>query len=158
MKNKILFSFLAIAMLAMFIAPSSANAQQRNMTIVTNNPEFSVKVKSCAASGKTIIITLMLENLGTNDVVVDFNNGGAYDDQGNFYQVSTKFTNEENYTKWSPGWTLLPEVPAKLQVKMEGVPVDVENIPRLQLRIRCSVWGLSDEKPVTIRNIPVTRQ
>lgn len=147
-------------MLAMFIAPTTVNAQQRNMTIVTNNPDFSVKVKRCAASGKTIIVDLVLENLGTNDVKIEFfelNGAGAIDDQGNSYGIAYKFANARSYEGRSYDNILIPEVPTKLSVKIEGVPADVESIVRLQLDARCQTWGI-DGKPVTIRNIPITRQ
>lgn len=138
----------------------AASQQQRNMTIVTNHPDFSVKVKRCAASGKTVIIDLILENIGTNDVVIgmnEFAEAGAYDDQGNFYSLTYKYANDRDYEGRSYDHTLLPGVPAKLSIKIEGVPLDVESIARLKAHVYCDAWGLGD-KSVTIRNIPVTRK
>lgn len=160
MKNKILFSFLAIAMLAMFIAPSAANAQQRNMTIVTNHPDFSVKVKRCAASGKTVIIDFILENTGTNDVNIDlgfYAQGKAWDDQGNVYSLTYRFANQKGYSLEDRGNALIAGVPTKMSVKIEDVPIDAEYISKIIVDIKCDDWAL-ERKGVSIRNIPITRQ
>lgn len=138
----------------------SSSQQQRNLSIVTNHPDFSVKVKRCAASGKTVIIDLILENVGTNDVSIgmdEFAGAGAYDDQGNYYSLTYKYANDRDYGGRSHNHSLLAGVPAKLSIKIEGVPLDVESIARLKAHVYCDAWGLGD-KSVTIRNIPVTRR
>lgn len=143
----------------------SGTQQQRNMTIVTNHPDFSVKVKRCAASGKTVIIDFIIENIGTNDVNLNlgdsesyFTSGRGWDDQGNEYLPRYKYANGTNYDMMVGPKALLAGVPTKLSVKLEGVPVDAESIAKLLLDIRCDEWGIGKDKPVTIRFIPITRQ
>lgn len=144
----------------------SSTQQQRNMTIVTNHPDFSIKVKRCAASGKTVVIDMIFENLGTTDEIIRFGSSTedneVYDDQGNTYGVSYKVANG-GYEDWAPGYwlkqhSLIAGVPTKVTVKIEGVPLDVESIARLQMPILCGDWGIDNNKPVIIRFIPITRQ
>lgn len=142
-------------------------AQDAPLKIVTNHPDFSIKVKRCAASGKTVIIDLILNNNGTNDVENVTAGGGeygravAYDDEGNIYEVNAikvKVANKPEYTKWETDKFNIPSgVPMKLSVQLEGVPQSAESIARLKLVLKCSVWGLNDDKPVKINNIPITR-
>lgn len=142
-----------------------SSQQTRNITIVTNHPDFSIKVKRCAASGNTIIIDLILENIGTNDVTLDlgnsqtyFTSGRAWDDQGNEYIPFYKYANDDGYHMMTGQKALIAGVPTKLSIKIEGVPVDVETIAKLLLDIRSREWGLVKDKPVTIGFIPITRQ
>lgn len=164
MKHKLLFSFLVIAMLAVFIAPPSANAQQRNMTIVTNHPDFSVKVTRCVASGKTVVIDMILENLGTDDVELKFGDsetyftsGRAWDDQGNEHYLYYKYANDDGYKFYTWG-ALIAGIKTRLSIRLENIPTDSETIAKLQMDIRCDQWGLGKDKPVIIRFIPITRQ
>lgn len=132
---------------------------QRNMTIVTKHPDFSVKVKRCMASGKTVIIDLILENLGTDDVSLEFYNGNSYswDSEGNCFTNFFKYANNETYHFQQSG-VLLPGIPTKFSVKIEDVPVSAERIAKMQIPVICNQWGLSDVQAILIRNIPITRQ
>ena len=49
----------------------NVSAQDAPLKIVTNHPDFKIKVKRCAASGKTVVLDLILNNEGTNDVKID---------------------------------------------------------------------------------------
>ena len=49
---------------------------QDGIKIVTNHPDLNLKVKRCAASGTTVILDLVLNNVGVNDVEDVLVNGG----------------------------------------------------------------------------------
>lgn len=139
---------------------------QDGLKIVTNHPDFKIKVKRCAASGKTVIIDLILTNEGTNDVEgIDgcggFNRSEAYDDEGNIYKernLKVKVANSEMYNDMGSGRFNIPVgVPMKYSVRIEGVPQSAESIARLKLFFYYAGWGLDDNKPVRISNIPISR-
>ena len=139
------------------------------LTIVSNHPDFKIKVKRCAASGKTVIIDLLLTNTGTQDVDGLVAYGGrdefghnlptqVYDIEGNIYnyQIYVKLANSEKYSieQWVD---LLPDVPVKMSVKVEGVSTTAEAFARVRLSFKCNKWGLYQEKPAVLRNIPISR-
>ena len=161
--KKILFILMAM----MVIGVQNISAQDAPMKIVTNHPDFNIKVKRCAASGKTVILDLILTNEGTNDVENVWVYGGwsnhseAYDDQGNIYQndaIAVKVANRKEYSCGDTGRFNIPTgVPMRLSVRIDGVPTAAESIARFKLFVNCSAWNLNDEKPVLFRNIPITR-
>ena len=82
--------FLLMVMIAFGF--QSVHAQDTPIKIVTGHPDLKVKVKRCAASGKTIILDLVFSNEGARDVESfallgspAWNRGEAYDDEGNIY-------------------------------------------------------------------------
>ena len=157
--------FLLIMMAIFAFSFQSANAQD-GIKIVTNHPDFKIKVKRCAASGKTVIIDLILTNEGTNDVE-GINGGGgwnyseAYDDEGNIYNhgsLKVKVANREMYDEQGSGMFNIPVgVPMKFSVRIEGVPQSAESIARLKLAFYYGGWGLDNSKPIRISNIPISR-
>lgn len=140
---------------------------QDGLKIVTNHPDFKIKVKRCEASGKTVIVDLILINQGVNDVEKIKGNGGwgnwgrseAYDDEGNIYDnIQVKVSNKENYNSYDSGEFNIPAgVPMKFSVKIDGVPQSAESIARLKLVFFYNGWGLNGDKPVKISNIPISR-
>ena len=158
---------ILLIMMAMFAFGIQNVSAQDAIKIVTNHPDFKIKVKRCAASGKTVIIDLVLNNTGTNDVegLEAFGGGNlseAYDDEGNIYQdnnLKVKVANRQNLEKYGSGRFNIPAgVPMKLSVSIEGVPQSAESIARLKLHIKCDAWGLGyPDKFVKINNIPITR-
>ena len=158
--------FILMAMFAFGL--QNVKAQDAPLKIVTNNPDFTIKVKRCAASGKTVIIDLILNNVGTNDVEVKEVRGGggsyfseAYDDEGNIYQsenLKVKIANRTSYEVYDTGSFSIPSgVPMRLSVQIDGVSPSAENIARLKLVFYCKTWGLDPDKPVIISNIPIVR-
>lgn len=154
---------ILLVLMAMFAFGLQNVSAQDAIKIVTNHPDFKIKVKRCAASGKTVVIDLILTNEGTNDVKVnDVFAGGwseAYDDEGNIYQnsIHAKIANRERYTD-STGSFLIPVgVPMKLSIQINNVSSSAESIARLSLRVDCPTWGLGNNKPVKISNIPISR-
>ena len=162
--KKILLTLMAIFAFGL----QNVCAQDAPLKIVTNHPDFSIKVKRCAASGKTVIIDLILNNNGTNDVDVNEVRGGggsyiseAYDDEGNIYQsenLKVKIANRTAYELYGSGEFSIPSgVPMRLSIQINNVPQSAESIARLKLIFNCKVWGLNYDKPVRINNIPITR-
>lgn len=157
---------ILLFLMAMFaLGLQNINAQD-GIKILTNHPDFNIKVKRCAASGKTVIIDLVLNNTGVNDVenVVVWggnNYSEAYDDEGNMYQhdnFKVRVANKPNYDSWQTDKFNIPTgVPIRLSISIEGVPQSAESIARLKLIIRCDAWGIGRDKPVKISNIPISR-
>ena len=162
---------ILLVLMAMFaLGFQNVNAQD-GIKIVTNHPDFKIKVKRCAASGKTVIIDFILTNEGANDVENMFGCGGgghhgganseAYDDEGNIYKggnLQVKVANSDHYSSYSSGNFNIPVgVPMKYSVKIDGVPQSAESIARLKMFFFHDGWGLGWDKPVRISNIPISR-
>lgn len=155
---------ILLMMVAMFFATGIYAQDAKPMKIITNHPDFKVKVKRCAASDKTVIIDLIFSNVSSSDVDMRVSGGGAtvaYDDDGNIYQGEKLKVQIANSGDWSEYWpssfTLPAEVPVKITYKIEGVPSSVESLPRLMVAVSCDKWGLNKEKPIKITNIPISR-
>ena len=145
-------------------------AQETPTRIVTNHPDFKIKVSRCAASGKTVVIDFVLTNAGTQDIdgVMVYGGGSgpwstateAYDSEGNIYKneeaISIRMANFDEYSR-EQKFDLIPDVPMKMSIRINGVPTSVESIARLKIEFRCPKWGLNYDKPVVIRNIPISR-
>lgn len=151
------------AMLALAIQSLQAQAP---LKIVTNHPDFKIKVQRCAASGKTVIIDLILTNEGATDVEDilgrggDWGNSEAYDSDGNIYQggnIQVRVANRARYSGDSGRFKIPTGVPMRFSVCLENVPLSVESIARLSLVFECQKWGLNKNKPVKISNIPISR-
>ena len=142
----------------------NVNAQD-GIKIVTNHPDLTIKVKRCTANGKTVVLDLIFTNTSGNDadMRICMGNGETkiHDDEGNEYNgdyegpVSVKIANKRS-AQWVEDFTLISDVPTKVQWTITGVPNSVEEIARVQFKIICNAWSLDNY--VTIRNIPITRQ
>lgn len=158
------FLFAMMALLAITFQGLQAQAP---LKIVTNHPDFKINVKRCAASGKTVIIDLILTNEGATDVEDIKGYGGcsdgseAYDNDGNIYQgdaVKVRVANRQDYTcSWSGDFKIPVGVPMRYSICIENVPVSTESIARLSLHFECKKWGLGRDKLVKISNIPISR-
>lgn len=157
------FLFTMMALLAITFQGLQAQAP---LKIVTNHPDFKINVKRCAASGKTVIIDLILTNEGATDVEKIEGAGGfygseAYDNEGNIYQNSAlkvRVANRQNYTDTGSGDFKIPVgVPMRYSICIENVPISAESIARLSLHFECEKWGLNRDKLVKISNIPISR-
>jgi len=147
-------------------------AQDAPLKIVTNHPDFKIKVKRCAASGKTVVIDLILMNEGTNDVENIRVHGGIapsgwgaaeiYDDEGNIYRgenILVKIANDKEWGVYSTSRFNIPTgVPMKLYVQVNGFSTSAESIARMKLYVDCPAWGINNnDKPVKFSNIPIIR-
>lgn len=133
--------------------------------LVTNHPDFKIKVRRCEASGKTCVIDLILENVGSSDVTIrvkssfDHDSLIAYDDEANEY----KYINLSVGSKWIPtayseNKTLLAGVPVKARIQIEGVAESATMFRRLDWRITSNAWGLDYNKPIKFINLPISRE
>lgn len=161
--------FLLMAMFAFGF--QSVNAQDEPIKIVTGHPDLKVKVKRCAASGKTIVLDLVVSNEGARDVerfallgCPAWERGEAYDDEGNIYnepnggRILLKVTNGASYEPYTNEFRLLSGIPMRVSVRIEDFSTSATSIAFLKLGVDCDELGLGDHnKSITFRNIPISR-
>ena len=140
----------------------NVSAQDAPLKIVTNHPDLKIKVKRCAASGKSVYLELLLNNVGTNDVEAQARSWKsiAYDNEGNIYEegnIKVKVANKADYGFYSGMFDIPVGVPMKLSILIEGVTTAAETLSRFKLHLDCSKWGLSENKLIVFSNIPITR-
>ena len=131
--------------------------------LVTNHPDFKIKVRRCEASGKTCVIDLIVENVGSTDVtmLVSYHSSYmiAYDDEANQY---TNMKLSLGSTEWinSGGSyrTLMAGVPVKARIQIEGVAESATMFRRLDWKMQCEAWGLNLSKPIKFINLPISRE
>ena len=153
-------------MMAMFAFGWQNVSAQDGIKIVTNHPDFKVKVARCAVSGTTAIIDLNFINIGSNDIDELVVYGGAakseaIDSDGNIYNennIKVKLSKETEYHNYRCPLSMPTDVPMKVTVKLENFSKAAETIARLKLTVNCRPWGLTEDKPLRISNIPVTRE
>lgn len=158
---------ILLILMAMFaFGLQSVNAQ---MKIVSGHPDFKVKVSRCVASGKSVIMDLVFQNIGSNDVqdvtVIGSYNGAseAYDSEGNIYKgqdtdIEIKIANAPGYDCHESSRFLIPtDVPIKCSVRINGVPNNAESISRLLLIVNCPAWGIGWDNKLKITNVPISR-
>ena len=148
----------------------NVSAQDAPLKIVTGHPDFKIQIKRCAASGSTVVIDMVLSNVGAKDIDAitlygspAWNRGEVYDDEGNIYsegngkKISLQLTNVKEYFGWIGPFRILSDVPMRLSVRIEDFSTTAERIALLQLGVDCAQWGLENNKSITIRNIPISR-
>ena len=166
MKKVICFiiALLTMPFVAQGETPNSAVQQTK---IVTNCPYLKVSIVKCVANGKTVILEMKMTNMSGNDAndvslycVRDVIQ--AYDDQGNIYEngaVALKFANKEFVSSSGARYDFLADVPVRVTVRFEGVSTIAEALARVTIRFQDhDVLGLKYSTPITLRNIPITRQ
>ena len=125
-----------------------------------------MKVVRCAVSGTTAIIDLNFINIGSNDIDELVVYGGAakseaIDSDGNIYNennIKVKLSKETEYHNYRCPLSMPTDVPMKVTVKLENFSKAAETIARLKLTVNCRPWGLTEDKPLRISNIPITRE
>lgn len=162
---------LLILMAVFAFGLQNISAQDAPLKIITNHPDFQLKVKRCAASGTNLIIDLIANNLGSNDVP-NFEIAPqfivVYDDEGNIYNnCGAKVANQQRYVKQANAFTdktpavkVLPGVPLKISIKVEGVDKAASNIALMEIGVNCKAWDLDfykEKSRITLRNIPIAR-
>jgi hypothetical protein len=144
-------------------------AQERPLKIVTNHPDFKIKISRCVAIDKNVFIDLLLSNEGNDDIEAielwacsTMESIATYDNEGNTYGCYSNFVklaNSNNYSNHGTGlFKLLEGVPTRLSIRIDGVSTSAESIARIDLPFICPTWGLTSQKPVKILNIPITRE
>ena len=133
--------------------------------IITNHPDFKIKVLRCEASGSTCVIDMIIGNAGSQDVIIEHFYGGnygsiAYDDEANQYDRknilvaigNSQLTNSHYMTNLPAGISL------KARIQIEGVPASVRMFRRIDLIVVCNQWNINSEKPVKLFNVPISRE
>lgn len=153
-----------LMMMAMFIATGIYAQEEKPIKIITNHPDFKVKVKRCAASNKTVVIDLIFNNVSSSDVKMRAYGGTssvAYDDEGNMYKdgnLQVSIANTNSFYQYGTDSFVIPaDVPVKITIQLENVSASAEAIPRLMVALDCDKWGLNPHKPIIINNIPISR-
>ena len=129
--------------------------------LITHHPDFKVKVKRCAASGKTCVIDMIIENIGDEDVTMYYGEQHhrlAYDDEANQYtEISPRIGNVMKGT-WNESIRLLAHVPMKARIMIENVSTSATMFRRLEVKLICSAWNIEDDKYLTFMNLPISRE
>jgi hypothetical protein len=127
--------------------------------IVTNHPDFKIKVTRCEASGRTCILDFLMENQGTSDVSlhVESSSTVGFDDEANEYDCRQQMFLTVS-GKDATSFSLRAGVPIKGQIRFESVPESAQSFRRIDLSMRCDAWGLSYTKPVILKNVPITHE
>ena len=129
---------------------SSRIAPVEGTKIVTHHPDLKIKLRRCEVNGKTCVIDLIMENLGSDT------ESFANDDEANRYTFSVQVTGRDlNY--YSTKIELLNNVPIKARIQIEGVESAATMFKRIHLATRCESFGLYTSKPITFYNIPISR-
>lgn len=157
---------ILLLLMAMFVfALKNVSAQDAPIKIATGHPDLKVKINRCEASGNLVIIDLTFTNLNERDA--EGNTGPctyngktyepvAFDNQGNKFSIKFKVSNQNDYSVWATV-PLLSEIPAKVSLRIEGVPESSEFFSRLNLNFYSKALGLDKTNIIQIKNIPITR-
>ncbi|MCH5307354.1 MAG: hypothetical protein J1E37_04680 [Prevotella sp.] len=144
---------------------TNKQSSSKGQSIVTGHPDFKIAIKRCAASGTTVVLDLVVTNVGDNDVESFEIYGSAYgnatkvyDNLGNVYEndIYTKIANKE-YVRNASTIKLVSNLPTNLSIKIENVSTKATSFVLVEPHIYASAWGT---KPgiVKLRNIPITRE
>lgn len=129
--------------------------------LITNHPDFKIKVRRCEASGKTCVIDLIVENVGTSDVKIVMGSWPkrliAYDDEANEYRSITVSMGSSEWVIQNER-TLMAGVPMKARIQIEGVAESATMFRRLDWIINSDAWGLNGNKPIKFINLPISRE
>lgn len=136
--------------------------------IVTNHPDFKIKVLRCEASGSTCVIDMIFENIGSQDVGMTIYGGNygewrsvAYDDEANRYDNGNLKVSIANkpLTVMYINSELPAGIPLKARVQIEGVKASATMFRRIDLGITCNSWDIdSAQKKVKFFNVPISRE
>lgn len=136
----------------------------QQMRITTNSPYFKVSVVKCIANGKTVMLEMKMTNTSGEDanrVGLVWNHFiGVYDDQGNSYgdgSIELKFANKD-FRAHDTFHDFIADVPVKVTIKIEGMSTLAETLARVTIPFSHDRLGLKADTPITLRNIPITRE
>lgn len=156
------FSRLFLLLTAILVTCSMANAQSSGFRVVSDHPDFKVKVTRCEASARTVVVDMLLENISSQDIMMRFSPAymiKVYDDEGNTYGDGDSkihvFIGGQN-----KDYSLLPpEIPVKFRIQIDGVPESVGVLKRIDVSWASDQWtqGLFN-KVLKLVNVPVTHE
>ena len=148
-----------------FADPEATSIQAvQQMRITTNSPYFKVSIVKCVANGKTVMLEMNMTNTSGEDanrVGLDWNRYvSVYDDQGNEYgggRIELKFANKD-FRADGTFHDFIADVPVKVTIKIEGMSTLAETLARVTIPFSHDRLGLNPDTPITLRNIPITRE
>ena len=162
--KKLICLIITLLTMPCVVQGKTPNSAVQQTKIVTNCPYLKVSIVKCEANGKTVILELKMTNMSDNDAnKVGLWGTGAivYDDQGNKYyrdNISMKFANMQFTQSWID-YDFLADIPVKVAIKIDGVSTLAESLARVTIEIlNDGGLGIKKETPITLRNIPITRQ
>ena len=148
-----------------FADPEATSIQAvKQMRITTNSPYLNVSVVKCVANGKTVMLEMKMTNTSGEDANEVMQRSWlikVYDDQGNEYgreSVGLKFANKEFAVNKTTSHDFIADVPVKVIIRIEGVSTLAETLARVTIPFIHNKLGLKEEAPITLRNIPITRE
>lgn len=158
---------ISILIVALFAAISSS-AQTPGVKIVSVHPDLKIKITKCEATAKTVIIDLVFENVGNNDVKLYLKPGSginytcstAYDDEGNVHtseNFKVRLGSSTSYGWDAASQTLPAGVPIKGRIQIEGVQESATIFKRIDLWMSSDEWGFRN-KVAKITNVPISRE
>ena len=138
------------------------------MQIETGSPDLTIKVKRCAASGKTVLIDMLITNNSEGDVeaMMHWTNCVSdvyYDSEGNVYgdgfeEVSQVKIGNKPFAAGRVDVKLVSGVPVKVQVRVTGVSSEAEAFAKIDFPFWADDLGLDCHHKISLRNVPITRQ
>lgn len=136
---------------------SSASAAPGAFRLVTGHPDFKIKVLRCEAAGKTCVIDMIVENVGSNDVRIVFrpDYAVAYDDEANEYKGIKMAIGSSSLQEYHD-INLLSEVPVKARIQISGVRESATMIRRMDMWVKSSAWNLDSN--IKFMNVPISRE
>lgn len=131
--------------------------------------DFNIEITKTWMKDNNLYIDMMLENLGTEDVMIDQSvymaGMTAYDDQGNQYERRLVGLAIGNNSRMGAGLgagnstrKLLAGVPIKARICINNVSPDATRIARLDWNFECKAWKLIVGKPIKFRDIIINRK
>lgn len=156
--KKVLFVLMTLFVFGL----QNVSSQEKPIKIVTGHPDFKLKVTRCAASGKTVVLDMVVTNMGDSDVDQFKVHGSGYatkvyDDQGNIYDsdINVKIANKQ-YTTGAHLIKLVAGVPTKYSLMIGNVSPQAEMLVLVEPDIWVPTWK-TELNTVKIRNVPITR-
>lgn len=155
--------FYRICLLALMALFTVVCTNAQGLKIITGHPDLKIKIKRCEISGSTCVVDMLIENVGSTDVYIEFFGGSytkVYDDEGDvFTKDNVKISLGNGKLGDYLSETLHPEVPIKARLQIEGIPESVTMLKRINLAMYSQPWGLNPAKDkfIVISNIPISR-
>lgn len=133
-----------------------ATAQVR---IESPHPDLKIKITCCAYASGTVIIDMVLTNMGAEELVYFYADGRttAFDDEGNQYpsgnyDISLGLANKALANVAQV--TLPKEVPLKFRVQIDKVDANASSLSLVKISVDShGAMSLKQSKPIVIRNL-----
>lgn len=144
---------------------NSAYTQEDGIKIVTGHPDLKLQIKRCAASGKTVVIDMIITNKSGSDFRGAINENSIYhgssrlyDSEGNSYENTSQVKVGNKEYSSSCSYMFISDIPVKVQLKTPNVSTTAESFVRVDLKFQSNALGLKDDHFIVIRNIPISRE